>query len=322
MSDQEINKLSRLTLDQFQGVVLGLAVGDAIGSAWEGLPADMIYSIGPAEKIVEHSKRDPLFYTDDTQMTISVVQELIERRSIDKHLLAKRFAENYHPGRGYGQGARRIINAIGHGEDWEVVARTIFNGDGSLGNGAAMRAAPLGLFFYPNFDQVILQAELSAAPTHCHEIGVDGGRLIAAAAGLSAHSSDSRFNRKPFLQQLLAFAKTEEFQWQIEHALKLRPFQSLIAFGNSLEAHRSVMTSILCFADSPDDYAATIARAIGQGNDVDTLAAMAGAICGARVGLSGIPKHLMDCLEDNHQGKTFLLDLAEKLWLEHQSLET
>ena len=313
--------MSRLTLDQFQGVLLGLAVGDAIGSAWEGMPADMIYSMGPADRIVEHLNRDTIYYTDDTQMTISVVQELVEHRGINKYRLAKRFAENYHPDRGYGQGARRIINAIGFGEDWEAVARTIFNGDGSLGNGAAMRVAPLGLFFYPNFDEIVFQAELSAAPTHCHEVGVDGGRLVAAAAGLSAHSSGSKFDRTSFLQKLHAHAKTEEFQWQIEHALQLSPFQTLIAFGNSLEAHRSVMTSILCFADSPDDYAATIARAIGQGNDVDTLAAMAGAICGARVGLSGIPEYLVNCLEDNHQGKTFLLDLAENLWLAHQSIQ-
>ena len=311
--------MSRLTLDHFQGAILGLAVGDAIGSAWEGMPADMIYSMGPADRIVEHAARDPIYYTDDTQMTISVVQELVERKCIDKYSLAKRFAENYHPDRGYGQGARRIINAIGFGEDWEAIARNIFNGDGSLGNGAAMRVAPLGLFFYPNFDEIVIQAELSAAPTHCHEIGVDGGRLVAIAAALSAGSSGSKLDRTSFLQKLLTFAKTEEFQWQIEHALQISPFQTLIAFGNSLEAHRSVMTSILCFVDSPDDYVATIARAIGQGNDVDTLAAMAGAISGARVGLSGIPDYLVDCLEDNHKGKTFLLDLAEDLWLAYQS---
>lgn len=76
--------MSRLTLDHFQGVILGLAVGDAIGSAWEGMPADMIYSMGPADRIVEHAARDPIYYTDDTQMTISVVQELVERKCIDK----------------------------------------------------------------------------------------------------------------------------------------------------------------------------------------------------------------------------------------------
>jgi hypothetical protein len=51
-----------------KGVLLGLAVG----SAWEGLPLDMIYSNGPTERIVEHSRREPISSTGDTQMTIGV----------------------------------------------------------------------------------------------------------------------------------------------------------------------------------------------------------------------------------------------------------
>ncbi|MFO1063909.1 MAG: ADP-ribosylglycohydrolase family protein [Pirellulales bacterium] len=242
--------MSRLKKEQFQGVVLGLAVGDAVGSAWEGIPADMIFDMGPADRIVEHPSAEPIYYTDDTQMMISVAQELAQFGCLEKHRLAKRFAENYHPDRGYGQGARIIINAIGFGEDWEKVAATIFRGDGSLGNGAAMRVAPVGVFFSPDMQRVIEQSDVSAEPTHCHEIGVDGARLIATAAALAAESHGSKFDRHAFLLRLADIAQTEEFQWQIEHALELEPYQTLIAFGNSLEAHRSVMTSILCFTDS------------------------------------------------------------------------
>ena len=64
-------------------------------------------------------------------------------------------------------------------------------------------------------------------------------------------------------------------------------------------------------------YTESIARAIGQGDDVDTLAAMAGALSGARLGISGIPERLLSCLENHHQGRTFLLDLANRLWLRH-----
>ncbi len=91
-----------------------------------------------------------------------------------------------------------------------------------------------------------------------------------------------RFHRRQFLTDLQPFARTEEFQWQIEHALALEPYQSLSVFGNRLEAHRSVMSSILCFADSPNDYGEAVSRAIGLGDDVDTLAAMAGTLVGNR----------------------------------------
>lgn len=300
--------------DQFEGAILGLAVGDAVGAKWEGLTSGLIFEMGPSDKIVEHASGEPIYYTDDTQMTISVAQTLIELGRIDKHFLAQKFAENYHPDRGYGQGARQIINAIGHGEDWEKLAATIFNGKGSLGNGAAMRAAPIGLFFAPDLVRVASEAALSASPTHTHEIGIDAARLLAVAVALAALSSGESFDRRSFLSELLATSQTEEFQWQLGHALELRPFSSLITFGNTLEAHRSVTTAIMCFVDSPDHYDQAIARAIGQGDDVDTLAAMTGALSGARLGLNAIPAHLVQCLEDHYQGRTFLFELAEQLW--------
>lgn len=309
--------MTTLQQDQFAGVVLGLAVGDALGAAWEGLAADLIYKLGPADKIVAHADGKTIFYTDDTQMMIGVVQALLDRGEIEKHALASRFAANYHPDRAYGQGARQIINAIGAGDDWERVAAEVFQGKGSLGNGAAMRVAPLGLYFAPNLELVAQQAALSAAPTHCHEIGVDAARLMGVAAALAAMSAGDSFQRDRFLHALHSVAQTEEFQWQISHALKLRPLDSLGSFGNSLEAHRSVMTSIMCFANAPDSYSEAVSRAIGQGDDVDTLAAMTGALSGARLGLSGIPPRLLECLEDGEQGKTYLLELAERLYERH-----
>lgn len=293
---------------------MGLAVGDALGSKWEGLTPDLIFEMGPADRIVEHASRDTIYYTDDTQMTIGISQTLIELGALEKHYLAQKFAQNYHPDRGYGQGARRIINAIGFGEDWEQIAATIFQGQGSLGNGAAMRVAPVGLFFAPDLNRVLQQAEVSASPTHCHEIGIDSARIMAAATMFAAASHRFAFDRERFLKSLLKVAQTEEFQWQIGHALKLPPLASLRCFGNSLQAHRSVMTSIMCFVDAPDSYPQAISRAIGQGDDVDTLAAMAGALSGARLGLKAIPPHLLDCLEDEHQGRAFLLELAAQLW--------
>jgi len=304
----------QVTREQFAGVILGLAVGDALGAPWEGVLGDMIYRMGPAERIVKHASGDTIYYTDDTQMMIGVVQTLIERGSIDKATLAQRFADNYHPDRCYGPGARRVINAIGSGEDWEALAAGLFDGEGSLGNGGAMRVAPLGLYWSGNLQKVSEQAGLSALPTHCHEIGVDGARILAVAAALAARSANMPFDRAGFLSHLLEFAETEEFQWQLGHALRLEPNQSLIAFGNSLEANRSVMTSIMCFVEAPDSYADTVRRAIGSGGDVDTLAAMAGALSGARLGMDRIPKHLLSCLEDDVQGRTFLIELADRLW--------
>jgi len=57
-----------------------------------------------------------------------------------------------------------------------------------------------------------------------------------------------------------------------------------------------------------------VSRALGQGNDTDTLAAMAGALCGARLGIEGLPAHLIEKLEDDRKGRRYLKGLADKLY--------
>lgn len=301
------------SLSQFQGCLLGAATADALGAAWEGMTADLIWEMGPADRIMQHESQQPIYYTDDTQMTIGIVETLLQCGGIDGDVLASRFVANYHPDRGYGQGARALINEIAGGADWRIAARAMFGGQGSLGNGAAMRVAPIGVYFADDLMRVAKEAERSAEVTHQHPIGIDSARLLAVAAALAARSTGIRFDRNVFLEELRAIVLTEEFQWQLDLALQLEPFQSLQSFGCSLEAHRSVMTSILCFADSPDEYSAAVSRAIGRGDDVDTLAEMTGALVGARLGLAGVPRHLWECLEDHATGRSYLLSLAAQL---------
>ncbi len=305
--------------EQFLGCLLGQAIGDSLGAPFEGLLDDMIYRMGPAEAIVRGPQADVLRYTDDTQMAIGVAEALIERGEIDEATLCAAFASNYDPARGYGPGARRILEAILDGKDWRPLAQSVFPG-GSLGNGAAMRAAPIGLLFCNDLDRVAEQAARSALPTHTHPIGIDGARLIAVAVSLALRGG--KFDRRAFFGELSRYAQTEEFRWQLSIARRLKRFDSVGGFGNSLEAHRSVITSIAIFAASPDDYPGVVSRAIGQGNDTDTLAAMAGALVGARLGIEGIPAHLIEALEDDRKGRRHLQDLAGKLYDLHlRSLE-
>jgi poly(ADP-ribose) glycohydrolase ARH3 len=140
--------------DRFLGCLLGLAVGDALGAPYEGLPADNIYwAYGPADVIVTHPVGDTMHYTDDTQMTLGVAEVLARHGAIAEDALCRAFARNYDPRRGYGRGARLILEAMATGGDWRGIAATVFPG-GSLGNGAAMRVAPIGLYFRDDLDEV------------------------------------------------------------------------------------------------------------------------------------------------------------------------
>lgn len=244
-------------------------------------------------------------------MMIGVAETCAECGRIDEARLCRAFAENYHPERGYGPSARHVIEAMKDGRDWRTLSQTLLPG-GSFGNGAAMRVAPVGLLFADQPEELWEQAKLSALPTHTHPLGIEGAQLLAFAVSWALRATT--FDRKRFWRDLLARATTEEFRWHIGVAAKLKPSDSLASLGSTLHAHRSVVTAIACFAATPGDFEMAIARAIGLGDDTDTVAAMAGSLVGAFAGASAIPPRLLAKLEDGPaKGRAHIAELAAKL---------
>jgi poly(ADP-ribose) glycohydrolase ARH3 len=298
--------------DRFAGCLLGLAVADALGGPYEGLTsADLYFRFGTPDVLVRNPSGDTLYYTDDTEMMIGVAETLIECGRIDEPRLCRAFVENYHPDRGYGQGARKVLNAMAAGEDSRAVAATLFPG-GSYGNGAAMRVAPVGLLFRDNPAELWEQARLSALPTHTHPLGIEGAQLLALAV---AHASNATtFSRKVFYRELLALATTEEFRWALSVAARLKPTDSVSGLGSTLHAHRSVVTAMACFAATPTEFEFAVGRAIGLGDDTDTVAAMTGALVGAFAGVGAIPAERVAQLEEQGNGGKYIAELAAQLY--------
>jgi poly(ADP-ribose) glycohydrolase ARH3 len=304
------------SLEQFTGCLLGLAVGDAVGAPYEGLSADnLFWGYGPAADLVAQAGQEPLFYTDDTEMMIGLAETLAECGEAHEEQLCRAFAANYHPERGYGRGARLVIEAMTEGGDWKSVAASHFPG-GSYGNGAAMRVAPVGLLFCHDLDRVVQEAMRSALPTHVHPLGVEGAQLLALAVALALRPGP--LDRKAFYRELQGRARSEEFRWAVSAAARVRPAGSISFLWSSLEAHRSVVTAIACFTSSPGSYEDAIARAIGLGDDTDTLAAMTGALAGAHLGVGAIPARLLDRLEDGDKGRSHIGRLAARLHDRHR----
>jgi poly(ADP-ribose) glycohydrolase ARH3 len=298
--------------DHFRGCLLGLALGDGLGAPFEGLSGETIYrSFGPARRVFDHPPVGQLLYTDDAEMMIGVAECLVANGRIDPDDLARRFHQNFTPWRGYGPGMRRIAEAMNTGRDWRELVRTVFPG-GSLGNGAAMRVAPVGLLFHEDLDRVAAEAAGSAMVTHVHPIGIDGAAVMATAVALAIRDAGRPFDRRGFFLELAGRATTEEFEWQLRTASKQTPTDSL-TFGNSLEAHRSVTSAIQCFANHPDSYNSAVGSAIALGNDTDTLAAMAGAISGARLGIAALPAKSLAMMEGGAKGIDYVNKLAVDL---------
>jgi len=302
--------MNDLLQQRFRGCLIGLAVGDALGGRFEAQPAEFIRGrISNAEQLVSYVTSE-LWYTDDTQMAIGVAESLSDYQEIVEERLCESFVANYVPTRGYGRGARAVLEAMECGRDYQAVAARHFPG-GSYGNGAAMRVAPVGLFFRDNYQQVFAQARLSAIPTHLHPLGIEGAQLLALAIAFVTNME--QFNRASFFHHLLEHCQTDKFRAKLKTAAKIQNSEELMSLGNGIEALNSVPTAIACFALNSDSFMDTIADAIFLGGDTDTIASMAGSISGAHLGLDCIPDILRKHLEDSPKGGTYILELSDRL---------
>ena len=182
-----------------------------------------------------------------------------------------------------------------------------------------MRVAPVGLAFHHDSDRVREEARNSARVTHAHPLGVDGAVIVAVAVGHLVRQET--FDSVSFYEELIHAAETEEFQWQLRTAGRLNA-EEMISFGSSLPAHRSVTTAITCFTVWPESFEKVIARAITLGDDTDTVAAIAGALSGAYLGVQAIPARWLAMLENGPKGREYIDKTASAMyasWLEEQA---
>jgi poly(ADP-ribose) glycohydrolase ARH3 len=300
---------SGLLQSRFRGCLLGLAVGDAIGAPFEGSWFSSIDQVR-----VSAGGSSLLRYTDDTHMAIGIAESLIDYRGFDGPGMAEIFVKNYEqePWRGYGPGPPRIFNKIRAGSPWDRAAEDIYPG-GSYGNGSAMRVAPLALFFYRDRDKLISTTRLQSRITHTHPLGIEGAILQALAVALAAGDGPT-LSARDILDQLKTYT-TEEVYLQ-----KLTETEALLntanvkeiarRLGNGIEAFNSVPTAICCALRHPDSFEEAVLEAVSLGGDADTIACMAGAISGARLGIESIPEEWIAKLENSE----YLQKLALDLW--------
>ncbi|MEO8270518.1 MAG: ADP-ribosylglycohydrolase family protein [Aureliella sp.] len=302
----------RIDADKIYGSLLGLVLADALGAQFEGLQPEALHQkFSSKAAAFEYALlRDTLRYTDDGQMTLVLAEYLTENPRISSDDLMRCFVRAYESWRGYGRGARVLIEAFRDDAEYEFMAEHLFPG-GSLGNGAAMRSAPVGLRYFGDTTAIWHEAKNSAWPTHRHELGIEGAQLIALATSLAA--SDRYIGPRALAEALLPSCTTIVFQNRLNCLAEVVGLDDIAQFGNDIEAHESVVTALACFALYPTDYREAVATAFWQGGDTDTIGAMTGALVGARVG-SGIARSMpLDRLEEGQDFIAYLQDLANRL---------
>lgn len=227
-------------------ILLGTIAGDIIGCPYEHA----------AYKSVEFelfSRRSQ--FTDDSVLTIAIADAIVHKRSYQESILD--WARRY-PDSGYGGYFRSWM--------WAADPRP-YN---SYGNGAAMRASAVGWAF-STVEEVLAQAEASAAPTHNHAEGIKGAQATALAVFLA---------RTGYSKDEIRAEIASRFGYDLKRTISaIRP-----VYRYNETCQETVPEALIAFFDA-QDFEDAIRLAVSLGGDADTLAAITGAVAEAFYGV-------------------------------------
>lgn len=329
---------SETVRDLYRGCLVWGAAGDALGRPAEGRsPAALRVRFG------ESGLRDYVPWrgyrggprgtiTDDTQLTMEVARSLVATGgALQAEELSARLIAWLPLGRGVGQATREAVERLKHGAAWWEAGAAIH----SAGNGAAMRAAPVGLRWAMAAEptQLLRDAVLSALPTHTHPVGVAGAVVIAAGVAWCVRTAlaGQRCEPEAFVDFVCAAIQGLEPEPTMERKPGGRPVrlgeriaelpalldwkepEEVFAYThNGAFALESVPAALYCFLRAPDDPAEVILTAVHAGYDADTVASMAGNLVGAVAGARRLERDAPTWWEDL-EDRQELVRLADQL---------
>ncbi len=303
-------RTARYSEDKLTGMMLGMLLGDAIGSRFNDKNPDDI----PLLDATFLDTHPPKFYTDDTQMALSVLEEMVENGQIDQASLQQRILKRFTPWREYGGGMLEVIERWRSGALIAETASSLYNGTGNFGDGAAVRIAPISCFFRRNETaELFEQVHRCVLLTHTHPYGIAGAILQAAAVLLALN--DVPVNQ--WMQELFKLPMESAFKIKLGRVAQclenqVNAHESVKDIGNGSEAIEAVPAALYAAMRNPDSLLDTVFFAVSMGGDCDTIAAMAGAMAGARFGADAIPVQVLSSFENEKEGIDFIRTLIRK----------
>ena len=347
-----------------QGVMIGLALGDALGVISEGLSAGEISrrygsikdfnAIGTIDKQIYRADDErtinalqrfitnlplPGLYSDDTQQALILTDSLLLHGKIDvDHIVAACLKMALYPRqgslglfRGAGPGFKTFIDNLWRGKPYNECSII------SAGNGAAMRIAPLGIYYHHDLDaleQAVIDASLL---THRDIRGIAAAGLIAFTIAYIVGQDRQVIDHDQLLSELTVLIHSLENRLSLDYPLvvwedftvdqvsrSIDMLHSLLDHDHDVAITKldtwavtmskdascshnhpfalgSVIFSLYLFVKLGHDPEKAILTAVNDGGDTDTIAAMVGALCGALRGPARFPSAWQEQLVNREQ---------------------
>ena len=293
------SSIDTTTLDCFRGCLLGLAVGDALGTTLE------FRSPGSFEPIDDMVGGGPFglkpgYWTDDTSMALCLAVSLTETGGFDPRDQIERYVRWWKEGYMSPTGTCfdigiTVRNALSRfertGEPYSGSTDPF-----SAGNGSLMRLAPVPMFYASRPEEAIVRCADSSRTTHGVEEAVDacryfGGLIVGALGGADKESllSPSYSPVRGLWERSPLAAKVAEIA---DGSFKRREPPDIKGLGYVIPSLEAALWAF----DRSSDFRDGALRAVNLGDDADTTGAIYGQIAGAYYGAKGIPVEWLDRL--------------------------
>lgn len=299
-------------LENYQGCLLGLACGDAVGTTVEFKargtfpPVTDMFGGGPFGL-------QPGEWTDDTSMALCLAESLLEigdfnpKDQIDRYV--RWWKEGYlsSTGRCFDIGttvsdALRRYEQTGDPYSGSTHHR-------SAGNGSIMRLAPVPMFYRFNLDEVIHYSAESSKTTHGTQEALDACKLfgVMIAMALGGFSKDELLTETHnFLGPQTLASSIRDIQ---AGAYQDKPEREILGSGYAV---KSLEAALWCFFHT-ESYGEAVLMAVNLGDDADTTGAVVGQLAGAYYGIQSIPEGWLENLAMREMIQT----TAERLFEHH-----
>ncbi|XP_075532478.1 ADP-ribosylhydrolase ARH3-like isoform X5 [Dermacentor variabilis] len=350
---------------KYQGCMVGALIGDCLGSPFEEIPLREVLPTSQLPRFLWRIRRksveaddmagrrftaDPdhefggyYKFTDDTAMTHTLAESLLDCGGFDPTVVARRFTEDFYQNgevkHEYGPKVKRVFAALAK-EKYEDVygpAKEQFDGAGSYGNGAAMRVAPVSLYYYGDEKQAVQVAQNQGKLTHAHHLGYNAAALVCLAIQLALSLDPSKkLDVGRFLDTLkfkMEKIEPKQCRFYTEKLVIIKkmlnsyedapPERVAAILGNEMTADRSVPAALYAFlrgtrpltgCKTSNGFIRALFFAISMGGDADTIGTMAASIAGAYYGIFKVPR----TMQRYCQGEQKATSLANRLLTERR----
>lgn len=301
LRDRLLSSKSQMDVDHAQGVMLGLACGDALGRPVEfSTPEEIRSEYGQLRDMVGHGtwNQPAGTTTDDTEQALCIARSLVERGEFDPADITDRFVDWYDSGPfDIGGMTRRSLREIRMGTPWDEAGQRVWEQcpEGqNAGNGSVMRCAPLSIVYANDVQRLAEVSRQSSQITHADPRCTYGCAILnLTLAGLLRSDSAP-------LQNAIAQVRTSAPDELVKAVAPIAEGATLGELSTSGYVVHSLQTALNDGLTS-DTTEEAIVTAVNRGGDADTIGAITGAIAGARFGAAQLPERWLRTIDQSNE---------------------